>query len=122
VKLLLDMNLPPSWVAVLAEYGVEAVHWSSVGDPRAADSVLVAWARDYRAVIFTHDLDFSAILAATTASGPSVVQVRTQDVRPAAIGKLIVAVLGEHEEALQRGALLSVDQERARVRLLPLAR
>jgi hypothetical protein len=64
----------------------------------------------------------SALLALTAASGPSVLQVRTQDVRPEAIGALIVAALGEHEGALQRGALLSVDREQARVRLLPLAR
>ncbi len=39
MKVVLDMNLPPSWVAFLADHGIDAVHWSSVGDPRAQDSV-----------------------------------------------------------------------------------
>jgi predicted nuclease of predicted toxin-antitoxin system len=37
VKLLLDLNLPPSWVGDLVAAGHEALHWSQVGDPRAPD-------------------------------------------------------------------------------------
>lgn len=33
-----------------------------------------------RLVAFTHDLDFSALLAATQATGPSIIQVRAEDV------------------------------------------
>jgi predicted nuclease of predicted toxin-antitoxin system len=32
MKLVVDMNLPPRWVAFLAANGIEAVHWSDVGD------------------------------------------------------------------------------------------
>lgn len=45
------------------------------------------WAREREHVVFTHDLDFSAMLAATEAKGPSVLQVRSQDVLPRAIGQ-----------------------------------
>jgi len=38
------------------------------------------WAKDNGYVVFTHDLDFSALLAATQAECSSVIQVRTQDV------------------------------------------
>lgn len=31
MKLLVDMNLSPRWVAVLVGAGVDAVHWSAVG-------------------------------------------------------------------------------------------
>ena len=31
MKLLIDMNLSPTWVTAFAEAGIEAVHWSSVG-------------------------------------------------------------------------------------------
>jgi predicted nuclease of predicted toxin-antitoxin system len=31
MKLLLDMNLSPDWVAELAARGWEAVHWSAIG-------------------------------------------------------------------------------------------
>jgi predicted nuclease of predicted toxin-antitoxin system len=62
MKLLLDMNLAPSWVGFLQEEGLEAVHWSSVGDPTAGDATIMAWARRGGYVVFTHDLDISITL------------------------------------------------------------
>jgi hypothetical protein len=62
------------------EQGIDARHWSEVGDLRAPDAEIMQWARQHGCVVFTNDLDYSALLAATRASGPSVLQVRTQDV------------------------------------------
>jgi predicted nuclease of predicted toxin-antitoxin system len=31
MKLLVDMNLSPRWVNLLAEAGIDAVHWSALG-------------------------------------------------------------------------------------------
>jgi predicted nuclease of predicted toxin-antitoxin system len=58
------------------------VHWASVGPPSAADSRILAYAEANAYVIFTHDLDFGALLAALKTRGPSVLQVRTQDPCP----------------------------------------
>lgn len=120
MKLVIDMNLSPEWVAVLQRHGSDAVHWSSVGDPRATDPEVMAWAKAAQHVVFTHNLDFGAILAATRAEGPSVFQVRTQDVTPAHLEPLVVAALRSHEAALQDGALVTVDETRSRVRILPI--
>ena len=76
MKILLDMNLSPEWVSFLEQAGFACVHWSTVGDPRAPDWELLAWARERGYVLFTHDLDFGALLAATRDRGPSVIQVR----------------------------------------------
>jgi predicted nuclease of predicted toxin-antitoxin system len=59
MKLLVDMNLPPRWVEFLAANGIEAAHWSGVGDPRASDGVIMKWATDHGQTVFTHDLDFT---------------------------------------------------------------
>ena len=120
MKLLVDMNLSPEWAAVLTLAGWEAVHWSKVGNPRADDSEIMTWARQNGHVVFTHDLDFGAMLALTQAAGPSVIQVRTQDVTPAAIGKLVAAALRQFERELAKGALIVLDESRARARVLPL--
>ena len=45
MRLLVDMNLSPEWVAVLNRAGWEAIHWSTVGNPRAEDEEIMAWAR-----------------------------------------------------------------------------
>jgi predicted nuclease of predicted toxin-antitoxin system len=41
MKILIDMNLSPEWVSILKKNGFEAVHWSTIGDPRAKDSVIM---------------------------------------------------------------------------------
>jgi predicted nuclease of predicted toxin-antitoxin system len=120
VKVLVDVNLSPAWTNVLADHHIEAVHWTSVGDPRSADAEVMRYARDHGYVVFTHDLDFGTLLALTRALGPSVVQVRAQSVLPEAIGGLVARVLADHAAALESGALVTVDQHAARVRVLPI--
>lgn len=120
MRLVLDMNLPPSWVDRLAKQGLESVHWSTLGAATAPDREVLAWVREHGCVLVTHDLDFSAILAATSAWTPSVVQLRSLDpLSDRAIGALVAAIR-EHRDAIERGALLSIDDRGARVRILPL--
>jgi predicted nuclease of predicted toxin-antitoxin system len=71
-------------------------------------------------VVFTNDLDFGAILALSRAAAPSVIQVRTQDLSPDHLIDLVVRGLRQHEAALERGALISIDEQRLRSRVLPL--
>lgn len=122
MKLLLDMNLSPHWVGFFAGHGIAAVHWSAVGDPRAPDSALLGWALEQGYVVFTRDLDFSTILALTGARGPSVLQLRGQDIFFAACGPAVLRLLEDHSEALVSGALVTLDERGARVRVLPLRR
>jgi predicted nuclease of predicted toxin-antitoxin system len=122
VKLLVDMNLPLEWIGRLAQRGYEAVHWSTVGAVTATDHEILTWATDHRCVVLTHDLDFAAILAATSDRAPSVVQLRIHDVLAETSFDAIAAALGAHAEQLAIGALLSIDETGARVRILPLRR
>ena len=120
MKILIDMNLPPRWAKVFAAEGWEAFHWSQVGAPTASDREIMAWARNNDYIVFTHDLDFSALLATTQGEGPSVIQVRTQNVLPEAIGKLVIDSLERFRSELDKGAIITIDPHRTRVRILPL--
>jgi len=120
VKLLVDMNLSPHWVDRLNAAGVPAVHWSRVGRMDAADIEVMAYAAKHDYVVLTHDLDFSAILAATQGTKPSVVQIRSDNLSPAAIGEPLIAALQQMTPELEAGALLTVDPSRTRLHLLPL--
>lgn len=119
MKFLIDMNLPPRWVAVLADAGFEAEHWSTLGPHNAPDSQIMLYAKMNGYAVITHDLDFSAILAANNGEKPSVVQIRADDITPEAIGNQLVAALRQMASELEQGALLTVDLNRARLRLLP---
>ena len=114
MKILIDMNLSPEWVAAFAAENIESVHWSSVGDPRAADTEIIEYALTHGYIVFTHDLDFGNILALTHAAGPSVIQVRAQDILPSDIADMVISVIRDNAPVLDQGEV------RARVRILPL--
>ena len=122
MKILLDMNLSPAWVATLAAAGFEAVHWINVGKPDALDSEIMRWALGNDYVVFTHDLDFGDILAATNANAPSVIQIRTQNLHPDHLGATVVSAIKQFMAQLESGALVVVSESKTRVRILPLRR
>ena len=122
MKLLIDMNLSPRWTRMLGDAGFIATHWSTLGPPNARDAEIMAFAKANDYVVLTHDLDFSAILAATQGNKPSVVQIRAEDVSPDAIGQPVVRALHQMSVELTNGALLTIDPSRTRLRLLPLQR
>lgn len=120
MKILIDINLSPEWVSALEEAGHQAVHWAHVGNPSAPDCELMEWAKTRDYVVFTHDLDFGAILATTHADGPSVVQIRTQNIHPLHAKAPLLLMLRQYEDRLLQGALIILDDVRHRVRILPL--
>jgi predicted nuclease of predicted toxin-antitoxin system len=120
MKVLIDMNLSPRWLDLLTGAGLEAVHWSVLGAGNAPDQEIMAYAKANDYVVLTHDLDFAAILAATQGEKPSVVQIRAERLQPDAIGKHVVSALRQMAAELAEGALVTIEPERTRVRVLPL--
>jgi len=120
MKILIDMNLSPSWATVLREASIEAVHWSQVGRATTPDPAIMAYAAANGFVILTNDLDFGIALAISDGEKPSVVQIRGEDLRPVSIGSHVVQALRQMQVELEAGALLTIDPKRTRLRLLPL--
>jgi predicted nuclease of predicted toxin-antitoxin system len=77
------------------------------------------YAIDNNCVVLTHDLDFSAILAATNIQKPSVVQLRATDVNPDQFGKQVISALRQMAAELAAGALVTIEPQRTRLRVLP---
>lgn len=120
MKILIDMNLSPDWVPLLRKSGIEAIHWSKTGNHRAPDHEIMEWARLNEYIVFTHDLDFGAILAATGTHSPSVIQIRTQDVSPSLLEKHVLHILQHYKDHLKKGALVTLDEDKSRIRILPI--
>lgn len=120
MKVVIDMNLSPKWREILEQAGHEARHWSEIGAPNASDSEIMEWARRNGFVVFTHDLDYGTLLAVTGAENPSVIQIREQDVRPGVMGEVLVKVLTQANAEIEKGALVTIEKHRHRVRILPL--
>ena len=83
---------------------------------------ILRWARGNAHVVFTHDLDFGAIRAATQAENRSVFQVRTRDVDPDVLSSPVKGALRRYDTAFAEGAIKVLDQRQSRGRLLPLKR
>ena len=120
MKIVIDMNLSSDWVRVLRSGGHEAVHWSEIGAAGASDGEIMNWARQHDHVVFTTDLDFGAILAASGLSGPSVIQLRPGRHFPPQLIEFLFRAIGESIASLETGALLTIDQHRLRLRILPI--
>jgi predicted nuclease of predicted toxin-antitoxin system len=80
----------------------------------------MTWAAAHGQIVFTHDLDFGAMLALAQATGASVLQLRGQRVLPEDMAALVAAALRRYEDELTAGALVVVEEARSRVRVLPL--
>jgi predicted nuclease of predicted toxin-antitoxin system len=121
MKLLIDMNLSPAWVNVFADNNISAVHWSSIGRADTPDVEIMAYAKANNYAVFTHDLDFSAILAINNDNKPSVIQVRIGDISPAVSSHLVINALVAAAAEIEKGALITIDLNKTRLRILPLA-
>jgi predicted nuclease of predicted toxin-antitoxin system len=120
MRLLLDMNISPTLCGMFAAGGHEVSHWSAVGALGASDAEILRYADRNNMIVVTHDLDFGALLAASHASGPSVIQFRTQDVLSQKFVDVILSTLARFEVELAEGALVVIDERRSRVRVLPI--
>ena len=118
MRLVIDMNLSVGWTAALQSRTVDPVHWSAIGPGAASDDDIMAWARTNRAVVLTRDLDFGIALTRQGLIAPSVIQLRDGRVRLDHHLPLVQRVLAEHAAHLDAGALITLDDDRVRVRVL----
>ncbi len=107
-------------VEALGHAGIEARHWSTVGDGAASDREVFQWARRHDCVVLTHDLDFARILALAGGRSPSVVLLRTHRLLPGESATTLVNMLRRHATEIAKGAVVVLSADQERVRLLPL--
>ena len=119
MKVIIDVNLAVRWADMLSDRGIEAVHWSKVGLTNASDIEIMLYARENGFSVITNDLDFSAILVSTRASGPSVIQIRAEDTRPEALIDRVANILTKYTIAIDKGTLITIDPFKSRLHILP---
>ena len=95
MKFLLDQNVSPALVDLLADADHVAEHIRDLGMRRPPDDVVLAAARDAEAVLISSDTDFGELLARSNTNEPSVILLRRQEGRRVSeIASLILANLG----------------------------
>jgi len=121
VKFLVDHNLSPVVAEHLRTAGHDAVHTGDIGLATAEDIEILEVARDQSRVIVSADTDFGTLLAAQRTTTPSLLLIRLRGPRRAdELVELLIANLGAVTEDLHDGAVVVVEDERVRIRRLPI--
>ncbi|NEP57264.1 MAG: hypothetical protein F6K31_09600 [Symploca sp. SIO2G7] len=120
MKFLADMGVSPLTVQLLRQQGYDTVHLYEERLERLLDYLILEKAKQEARIVLTFDLDFGDLLAASSASLPSVIIFRLKKTNPAIVGSRLLAVLAECGEDLETGAIVTVDDNRYRLRRLPI--
>jgi predicted nuclease of predicted toxin-antitoxin system len=120
MRFLADMGISPKTVAFLRDLGHDAVHLHALGMDRLPDPAILELARAENRILLTHDLDFGELIAAGGETLPSVIVFRLRRMKPESVNHHLQGIITRHRESLERGAIVSVVEGQARVRLLPV--
>ena len=122
IKMLLDQGLPRTAANLLRGHGWDAQHVSESGMSKAEDAAIIALARTGQRAVVTPDANFHALLAVTGATGPSVLLIRMEGLKADQVAELVKRVLHLASDDLKRGAMVTVDDGKVRIKLLPVAK
>ncbi|MBI5503158.1 MAG: DUF5615 family PIN-like protein [Deltaproteobacteria bacterium] len=120
MRLLADMHISPRTVEFLRTRGHDVVRVNEILPSYASDETIVSRADEDGRIVLTQDLDFSAIIALTRQQSPSLISLRLASSRVEYVNAVLAKVLPEVEEQLSAGAIATVDDQRVRVRRLPI--
>lgn len=120
MKFLADVGVSMSTVRALRDAGHDAAHLREQGLQRLPDSDILKKAAAEGRIVLTFDLDFGDLLALGMQKSPSVVIFRLHNETPASVNPRLLEVLHDRSPELQAGAVIVVEDNRYRLRRLPI--
>ena len=120
MRFLVDNALSPYLAEGIRKAGYYSVHVRDLGMASSSDQAIFDFALRERFIILTADTDFGIFLTLREVSLPSVVIFRQSDKRPSSLLNLFLTNLPKLTEALLQGAVIIFQDQRIRVRPLPL--
>jgi predicted nuclease of predicted toxin-antitoxin system len=122
MRFLGDMGISGTTIRILRLDGHDAFHLRERGLQRLPDAEIWELARRESRIVLTFDLDFAEIAATAGEPLPSIIIFRLADQTPVFVTDRLQNVLQDCQADLQAGAIVSVEETRHRVRLLPIRR
>ena len=119
MRLLLDMNLPPSMAEWLRSAGHDALHVRELGLSDAPDNEIFGRAAADERVVVTFDLDFAEIAGLTKDTGIGAVLLRLRLTGPEHLRQRLRAAFSAATPALEAGAIVVVEDAWIRIRRSP---
>lgn len=118
MRFVADMGAPKAVILWLRAQGHDAKSLAEEKLHRLSDPAILALARAEQRSNVTFDTDFGALALANRGEVVSIVLFRLEYPTPGLIVRRLGVVLAEEEDALQRGAIVIVEETRFRVRML----
>ncbi|MEI6512463.1 MAG: DUF5615 family PIN-like protein [bacterium] len=122
MKFLADMGISKTTLDALRNDGYDVVHLSEQGLQRLTDDKILIKAKDEKRIVLTCDLDFGDLLSAYGHNLPSVIIFRLSNFKPSFLNPRLFSVLKERKTEINAGAVIIVQDNRYRVRRLPINR
>lgn len=120
MRFLVDMCVDVRVAEWLRSEGHDTVHLREAGLHRLANGEIFRKAAWEKRAVLTFDLDFSEIAALTRGRLASLIVLRLHNTRFRHVIDRLSAVLAESAAALEKGAVISVEESRHRIRYLPV--
>jgi len=120
MRFLGDMGVSPVTIGKLRLMGYEAVHLVEERLERLPDAEICIKAKAENRIILTFDLDFAELLALSGDDLPSVVLFRLKNAHPNIVLEKLLSVLPVCAPALESGAIVTIQDNRYRLRRLPI--
>ncbi|HXH57433.1 DUF5615 family PIN-like protein [Iamia sp.] len=121
MRFLIDQNLSPLFADQLRSAGHDVVHTRDIGLATASDAVILKRTLDEDRFLISADTDFGFLLVESASLRPSVILLRFRSPRLAGpLAALLLANLVDIADDLEAGAVAVLEDERVRVRRLPL--
>ena len=119
MRFLADMGVSIRVVEWLRNNGHDAKHLREEGLHRMANGEIFTKAVHENRIIITFDLDFGEIVALAKGKKTSVVVFRLHNTRASHVIRRLSTALKDAVNALEKGAVVVIEESRHRVRYLP---
>ena len=120
MRFLIDNALSKSMSEGLNKAGHDSVHVRDLGMGMATDKDIMDFALKEDRIIVSADTDFGTLLALRGLAKPSFLLFRNSDKRPLSLLSQLLANLGQFEDTLAKGAIVVIEDNRIRIRYLPI--
>ena len=121
MRIFADVHISPITVQHLNDLGHDVVRSNSVLPDNAPDNEIAMRAMTDERAVLTQDLGFATMIALARATRPSIITLRLSDSRVETVNHILETVLPALEEPILAGAIVTVEDDRVRIRELPVS-
>jgi len=120
MEYIADIHISPKTIKLLLDNGYKIKRVSDFLKCTASDYSILDLAAKKNKTIITQDLDFCAILAERSTNKPSIITLRLNNAKPLRVAKILQKVLPQIENEVTKGCIAIIEEDRIRIRKLPI--